>query len=155
MNICSTPCSHGGGCRITKNKRGQASIHKHFSNITIGIVTLPKTSHMAEPRLKGWRNSLPFVGRGGKVAKGCTSRDLWTNLGPVLKQSTMLSISCLTCWTFSLHHIDLLSLPGTCQAVSCFCAFSCAVLSSLTTPHYPCPLTASPSGWLIPIYSFF
>ena len=34
-------------------KEGQASIHQHFSSLTTDIVTLPKRSYVAEPRLKG------------------------------------------------------------------------------------------------------
>lgn len=79
MGTCSVPHSHGGGCRITNNRRGQASMHQHFSGLTFAITTLAKASQMAELRLKGWRNSLPFGGRGGKVAKGCAYRDLWTD----------------------------------------------------------------------------
>lgn len=57
-------------------------MHKKFSSLTIAIVTWAKTSQMAEPRLKGQRNNLPFNGRDGKVAKGC---DLWTNWELLLK----------------------------------------------------------------------
>lgn len=55
--------------------------------------------------------------------------DLWTNWEPLLKQSTTPPISYLT-WFSSLlfSHIGLLPLPWTCQAVSCFFAFACAVL---------------------------
>lgn len=137
----------GAGLPTTK-------VHKHFSGLTIAIVTLAKTSQMAEPRLKGQRKSLCFDGRGGRVAKGYAYRDLWTNWEPLLKQSTTPPISYLT-WFSSLlfSHIGLLPLPWTCQAVSCFFAFACAVLCTENTPHYPYPLTSPPSSWLIPIYS--
>jgi len=37
---------------LTAKKRA-ASIHQHFSSLTTDIVTLPKRSYVAEPRIKG------------------------------------------------------------------------------------------------------
>lgn len=81
MDTHSTSHSHGDGCRITNNKRGQASMHTHFSSLTFATGGLAKASQVAEPRLRGWRNSLPFGGRSGKVAKGVCHTGICGQIG--------------------------------------------------------------------------